>query len=285
MTVETTDAVGNELDPHALVADLGDVDDLARPVLVDARDAPIFAASLARELAQDSGASDREPLRRLLAALHGTSYDELCGTHTSSKRSTDPATAAQHQAVAGGPPAHDVHAGRGTAGWTLRGSPWYSNACSVAAVMLDLVGSGGMTPGHGALTLAERSALSRVDVELADREPPAPAAAPGRGAHDRQRGARRAPRTPAGHRYRVGAAGDRLSAANATCDVILTYGSTVTTTHPQNAGTVNYCSNISANTPISIAINGGSSRVATSPCSGATARPSGTSTVTEVGQP
>lgn len=75
VTVKTTDELGNELGAHTLVADLGDVDDLTRPVLVDGRDAPVFAASLARELAQDSDESDREPLRRLLAALHGESYD------------------------------------------------------------------------------------------------------------------------------------------------------------------------------------------------------------------
>lgn len=71
VTVETTDALGNELSTHTLVADLGDVDELTRPVLIDGGDAPIFAASLARELAQDSDESDREPLQRLLAALHG----------------------------------------------------------------------------------------------------------------------------------------------------------------------------------------------------------------------
>lgn len=75
VTVETSDALGNELGAHTLVLDLGDVDGLVRPVLVDGRDAPVFAASLARELAQESDASDREPLRRLLAALHDEPYD------------------------------------------------------------------------------------------------------------------------------------------------------------------------------------------------------------------
>lgn len=75
MTVETTEALGNELTSHALVADLGNVDGLTRPVLVDGQDAPGFAASLARELAQESDGSDREPLRRLLAALLREPYD------------------------------------------------------------------------------------------------------------------------------------------------------------------------------------------------------------------
>lgn len=75
VTVVRTDELGNDLGAHTLVADLGDVDDLTRPVLVDGRDAPIFATSLARELAQDSDSSDREPLERLLASLRGQSYD------------------------------------------------------------------------------------------------------------------------------------------------------------------------------------------------------------------
>lgn len=73
--VERTDAVGNMADNPTLVADLGDTDGLVRPVMVDGRDARGLAVSLARELAQESDESDREPLRRLLAALRGEPCD------------------------------------------------------------------------------------------------------------------------------------------------------------------------------------------------------------------
>jgi len=73
--VETADEDSQDVEVRALLADLGDADGLVRPVMVDGRDAPGFAVSLARELAQDSDPSEREPLRRLLAALRREPYD------------------------------------------------------------------------------------------------------------------------------------------------------------------------------------------------------------------
>jgi len=74
VTVESTDNLGNELGAHTLVADLGDIDELSRPVLIDAGDARVYAESLSREINQESDQYDRPPLRRLLADLRNEPY-------------------------------------------------------------------------------------------------------------------------------------------------------------------------------------------------------------------
>lgn len=71
LSVETTDALGNPLETHALVADLGNIDAVSRPVLIDLGDARLYAEVVARlHLQEHSQESDRERIDHLLDDLH-----------------------------------------------------------------------------------------------------------------------------------------------------------------------------------------------------------------------
>jgi hypothetical protein len=65
VTVETTDTIGNPADHHVLVADLGDVEQLTRPVLIDRDAARDYFEALMNVLAQRDDKTDREVLDRL----------------------------------------------------------------------------------------------------------------------------------------------------------------------------------------------------------------------------
>ncbi len=69
VTVERTDDLGNDLGAHALSADLGDIDELTRPALIDRANLDRYVSALSRELTQDSDKADREVLRQLLEDL------------------------------------------------------------------------------------------------------------------------------------------------------------------------------------------------------------------------
>lgn len=65
VTVETHDPLGNPEDTHVLVADLGDVDEVTRPVLIDSRDASLYADAVGNVLTQSNDKQDNEALERL----------------------------------------------------------------------------------------------------------------------------------------------------------------------------------------------------------------------------
>lgn len=71
LTVETHDELGNPLDSHMLVSDLGTVDRLSRPVLVDERDAAHYAQALERTMIRESTKDDDEVLGELANLLRG----------------------------------------------------------------------------------------------------------------------------------------------------------------------------------------------------------------------
>ena len=74
MTVETTDNLGNEVGAHTLTAELGDVDELVRPVMIDGVEARIYAESLSRLLRREDDKSDLSALDRLLDDLYGVPH-------------------------------------------------------------------------------------------------------------------------------------------------------------------------------------------------------------------
>lgn len=71
VAVDSEDNLGNEVGAHTLTVDLGDVDQLARPVLIDGVEAREYAQALYNDLQQNSDKSDREILGRLLDDLWG----------------------------------------------------------------------------------------------------------------------------------------------------------------------------------------------------------------------
>lgn len=71
VTVETMDGIGNEVGAHTLSVELGDVDELSRPVMIDGRDLHRYTTALSRELAQESTKDDRDVLVELLDHLYG----------------------------------------------------------------------------------------------------------------------------------------------------------------------------------------------------------------------
>jgi hypothetical protein len=75
VTVEDTDALGNDVGAHALVAELGDVDQLSRPVLIDSRTAYLYAEALGNVLAQREDSGDRDFLDRLHTDLLGLPHE------------------------------------------------------------------------------------------------------------------------------------------------------------------------------------------------------------------
>ncbi|GLY68782.1 hypothetical protein [Amycolatopsis taiwanensis] len=75
ITVEAEDEVGNPMDTHVLVADLGDVDEITRPVLIDSRDASLYADAVGNVLTQSNDRSDDEALSRLHNELLGLPPD------------------------------------------------------------------------------------------------------------------------------------------------------------------------------------------------------------------
>ncbi len=63
VTVETHDQFGNLMDTHTLVADLGNVDNVSRPVLIDRADARAYADALGKVLTHEE--IDSETLNHL----------------------------------------------------------------------------------------------------------------------------------------------------------------------------------------------------------------------------
>lgn len=69
VTVESTDAIGNDLGAHTLAADLGVVDALSRPAMIDRSDVRRYAVALQKEISQESDLADVAVLKELLQDL------------------------------------------------------------------------------------------------------------------------------------------------------------------------------------------------------------------------
>jgi hypothetical protein len=70
LQVDIFDNVGNRTEYPTLIADLGDVDSLVRPILLDGLDVQLYADALTRILSQEEGKADREILSKLLNDLY-----------------------------------------------------------------------------------------------------------------------------------------------------------------------------------------------------------------------
>lgn len=71
VSVESEDSIGNDVGAHTLSVELGDVDELSRPAMIDGREINRYATALSRELAQESTKEDRDVLLELLDDLYG----------------------------------------------------------------------------------------------------------------------------------------------------------------------------------------------------------------------
>ena len=69
VTVDRTDELGNDLGAHTFSANLGDVDEPTRPLLIDRVNLDRYVDALSRELSQESDKADLEVLRQLLEDL------------------------------------------------------------------------------------------------------------------------------------------------------------------------------------------------------------------------
>lgn len=84
LTVETTDATGNPLAAPVLVADLGDADELTRPVQIERDDAQNYFTALTNQLLGRADKTDRETLYRLADDLAEVPYGRTQAKHRSS---------------------------------------------------------------------------------------------------------------------------------------------------------------------------------------------------------
>ncbi|PRX48692.1 hypothetical protein B0I33_104510 [Prauserella shujinwangii] len=69
VTVETTDPIGNPIDHHTLVADLGGVDEVSRPIVIDRTRAALYAQALGELLTGEADETDRDFLNDLASEL------------------------------------------------------------------------------------------------------------------------------------------------------------------------------------------------------------------------
>jgi hypothetical protein len=69
VSVETTDGIGNEVGAHTLAGELGAVNDLTRPAMIDRSDVHRYAEALRKEISQESDLADAEVLKELLRDL------------------------------------------------------------------------------------------------------------------------------------------------------------------------------------------------------------------------
>lgn len=70
LEIETDDNVGNEIGPHMISADLGNLDEISRPILIDGRDARDFAEAVSYLHTQGHvGEQNDEAVSRLLDLL------------------------------------------------------------------------------------------------------------------------------------------------------------------------------------------------------------------------
>jgi hypothetical protein len=76
LTVEAHDALGNQLDTHTLVAELGEVDELSRPVMIDPSNARRYLDALHQLLTQQSDREDGKIVGELADLLAGITRSE-----------------------------------------------------------------------------------------------------------------------------------------------------------------------------------------------------------------